>query len=535
MSTPTSAVVCTDLSFGWPDGEPVFNHLSMTVGTGRTGLIGVNGSGKSTLLHLLAGRLRPTGGSVTVHGKLGYLPQDVSLAAAVTVEQALGIAEVRAALRAIENGDSSEANFTVVGEQWDVDERARATLDSLGLTGVALDRRIGELSGGESVLLCLAAQLLQAPAVLLLDEPTNNLDLAGRERLYDAVRSWRGSLLVVTHDRDLLELVDQIGDLRKGEIRWYGGNFTCYEAAVAQEQEAAERVVRVAEQDLRRQQRELADARVKLDRRLRYGQKMHDTKREPKIVMNERRRQAQVAAGKHRTLHLERLADAKERLARSEEALREDRTIRIDLPATEVPPGRDVLTLRQLRTRCQQPTDLELRGPERVALVGRNGAGKTTLLDTIVGAVEPAGGSVSVPVPVRYLPQRLDVLDGALTVAQNVCRFAPNATDNQIRARLARFLFRGRRADQPVSTLSGGERFRASLAALLLAEPAPQLLLLDEPTNNLDMASVGELTDALESYRGALIVASHDTAFLRGIGITRWLLLDGTLADTDPV
>lgn len=138
-------------------------------------------------------------------------------------------------------------------------------------------------------------------------------------------------------------------------------------------------------------------------------------------------------------------------------------------------------------------------------------------------------------VPLRFLPQRLDVLDEELTVAENVARFAPDATNNRVRARLARFLFRGARADQRAGTLSGGERFRAALAALMLAEPAPQLLLLDEPTNNLDMASVRQLTSALESYEGALLVASHDVPFLESLGITRWLLMeDGELRETTP-
>jgi ATPase subunit of ABC transporter with duplicated ATPase domains len=137
-------------------------------------------------------------------------------------------------------------------------------------------------------------------------------------------------------------------------------------------------------------------------------------------------------------------------------------------------------------------------------------------------------------VPLRFLPQRLDVLDDELTVAENVARFSPGATNNRVRARLARFLFRGARADQRAATLSGGERFRAALAALMLAEPAPQILMLDEPTNNLDMASVRQLTTALESYEGALIVASHDVPFLESIGITRWLLLEGELKEITP-
>jgi ATPase subunit of ABC transporter with duplicated ATPase domains len=144
-------------------------------------------------------------------------------------------------------------------------------------------------------------------------------------------------------------------------------------------------------------------------------------------------------------------------------------------------------------------------------------------------------GEVKVSVPARYLPQRLDILDPGLSVVENVARAAPAATQNQIRAQLARFLFRGRRADQRAGTLSGGELFRATLACLLLAEPAPQLLLLDEPTNNLDMASVRQLSGALRSFQGALLVASHDVPFLREIGITRWLRLDGNLAEIDPL
>jgi ATPase subunit of ABC transporter with duplicated ATPase domains len=392
------------------------------------------------------------------------------------------------------------------------------------------------VSGGESVLLRLAALLLGRPDVLLLDEPTNNLDLRARRRLYATVEAWSGVMVLVSHDRELLERVDQIADLRGGEVTWYGGNLSAYEEALAAEQEAAQRMVRVAESDLKKQKRELADAQVKLARRKRYGQKMWDTKREPKVVMGERKRQAQVAAGKHRIMHEEKLAEAKDRLDEAVDAVRDDDEIHVDLPYTAVPPGRTVLTLRELHLAhgARVQGEFELRGPERIALVGRNGAGKTTLLRTVTGELEPVEGEAVAHVPLRFLPQRLDVLDEALSVAENVARFAPQATNNRIRSRLARFLFKGARADQQAATLSGGERFRATLAALMLAEPAPQLLMLDEPTNNLDMASVRQLTSALSSYEGALIVASHDVPFLESIGITRWVMLDGELRDTTP-
>ncbi|WP_149823649.1 ABC-F family ATP-binding cassette domain-containing protein [Streptomyces tailanensis] len=536
MSTPLS-LTCTSLSFAWPDGTPVFDDLQIAFGPGRTGLVGLNGSGKSTLLKLIAGELTPSDGTIRVAGEVGYLPQNVVLDTTLRVDEALGIVDTRAALHAIEAGDVAEEHFATVGDDWDVEERAIATLGQLGLGHVDLDRTIGEVSGGESVLLRLAALLLRRPDVLLLDEPTNNLDLYARRRLYDAVSSWSGVMIVVSHDRELLELVDQIADLHSGEVTWYGGNYSVYEEALTTEQDAAERMVRVAEADLKRQKRELVEAHTKLAKRTRYANKMYENKREPRAVMKLKKRTAQVSAGKHRIMHEEKLTEARERLDEAVEAVRDDDEIRIDLPYTAVPPGRTVLTFLdlQLRYGSRLSGGLDLRGPERIALIGRNGSGKTTLLRTIAGELEPVSGESKTHVPMRFLPQRLDVLDDELTVAENVARFAPDATNNRIRARLARFLFRGARADQPAATLSGGERFRAALAALMLAEPAPQLLMLDEPTNNLDMASVRQLTTALESYEGALIVASHDLPFLESIGITRWLLMEeGELKGTTP-
>ncbi|MFE4212946.1 ATP-binding cassette domain-containing protein [Streptomyces sp. NPDC056844] len=537
MPASTTHIHCSSLSFAWPDGSEVFHDFYLAVGPGRTGLIGLNGCGKSTLLRLMAGELTPTAGHVRAAGDIGYLRQDLVLDTALRVDQVLGVATARAALHAIEAGDVHEEHFAAVGDDWDVEERAGAVLSQLGLSAIGLDRTVGELSGGECVLLRLAALLLARPAVLLLDEPTNNLDVYARGRLYDAVDAWTGVLVVVSHDRELLERVDRIADLRDGAVTWYGGSLSAYEQALAVEQEAAGRMVRAAEADVRRQKRELSDAHVKLARRKRYGQKMWDTKREPKAVMGQRRQTAQESAGKHRVMHTERLAEAEERLDEAVEAVRDDEAIRIELPQTQVYPGGGVLMLRDLELAygARVPGEWDLRGPERIALVGRNGAGKTTLLRTIAGELDPVSGEAAVQVPVGFLPQRLDVLDDTLSLVANVARVAPGTTDNGIRARLAHFLFKGGRADLPAGTLSGGERLRATLAALLLTEPAPRLLMLDEPTNNLDLSGVNRLTSALAAYRGALIVASHDLPFLASLGITRWLLLDADgLRDIDP-
>ena len=533
-TTPAASLSCSALSFRWPDGTEVFGGLSLSVGRGRTGLVGTNGSGKSTLLRLLAGRLEPSAGSVTVGGHLAYLPQNLTLDTDLRVEDALGITERRTALRAIEAGDVAEKHFETVGDDWDVEERALATLGSLGLGAVGLDRTVGQLSGGETVLLRLAALLLERPDVLLLDEPTNNLDVFARRRLYEAVESWRsGVLVVVSHDRDLLERVDRIADLRAGAVSWYGGGWSAYEEALATQQEAAGRMVRAAESDVRRQKRELEEAQIKVARRQRHNKKMDAQRRAPRIVAGEHKRSSQEAAGKLRGLHEDRLQEARERLDTASEAIRDDAEIRVRLPHTAVPAGRTVLSVHGLRPRYGALRDgaLHVQGPERVALIGRNGAGKTTLLRTLTGELRPASGEARAHVPLRFLPQRLDVLDDGLSVAANVARMAPGTTDNEIRSQLARFLFKGARAEQPAGTLSGGERFRAALAATMLATPAPQLLMLDEPTNNLDLASVRQLTSALESYEGALLIAGHDLAFLESVGITRWLLVGEELTE----
>ncbi|MFF1695898.1 ABC-F family ATP-binding cassette domain-containing protein [Streptomyces sp. NPDC058257] len=534
-TTPSASLTCSALSFQWPDGTSVFDGLSVSIGRGRTGLVGANGTGKSTLLRLLAGQLHPSRGSVNVGGSLAYLPQNITLDTTLRVDQALGVAERRDALRAIESGDVREQHFETIGDDWDVEERALAVLGSLGLGSVELDRTVGQMSGGETVLLRLAALLLERPDVLLLDEPTNNLDLFARRRLHEAVDSWRsGVLVVVSHDLELLERVDRIAELRAGSVSWYGGGWSAYEEALATEQEAAGRMLRAAEADVRRQKRELEETQVKVARRQRHSKKMDAQRRAPRIVAGEKKRSAQESGDKLRGLHEERLSEARERREEAADAIRNDAEIRVSLPHTAVPAGRTVLTLTEL---CPQfgrlkEGNLHVQGPERIALVGRNGAGKTTLLRTLTEELAPLSGEVRTFVPLRFLPQRLDVLDDGLSVAANVSRLAPGLTDNHIRSQLARFLFKGARAGQPAGTLSGGERFRAALAAMMLAAPAPQLLMLDEPTNNLDLASVRQLTGALESYEGALLIASHDLTFLESVGITRWVFVAEELKET---
>ena len=172
----SAAITCTSLSFAWPDGAAAIDDLDLVVGPGRSGLVGRNGSGKSTLLRLIAGELQPTSGRVAVAGETGYLAQDLTLDVAQLVPEFLGIAEVVAAIRAVESGSVDQHHFDLIGDEWDIEQRAIAELGRLGLPSDVLDRRMGELSGGEVTQLGLTRLLLRRPDVLLLDEPTNNLD-----------------------------------------------------------------------------------------------------------------------------------------------------------------------------------------------------------------------------------------------------------------------------------------------------------------------------------------------------------------------
>ncbi|MFJ7628647.1 ribosomal protection-like ABC-F family protein [Streptomyces sp. NPDC097595] len=536
-----ASLICSNLSFSWPDDTPVFAGLSFSVGSGRTGLVAPNGSGKSTLLKLLAGELRPSSGSVTVDGTLGYLPQSLPLTGDLSVSEVLGVDAVIRALDAVESGDVDEKHFAVIGDDWDIEEHTRAQLDRLGLDGIALDRGIGTLSGGQVVSLGLAAQLLKRPDVLLLDEPTNNLDLEARHRLYDTLESWNGTLLLVSHDRALLDRMDRIAELGTSELRLYGGNFTAYEEAVRAEQEVAEKNVRNAEQELKREKREMQQARERAERRASNAARNLKNAGLPRIFAGNMKRGAQEAAGKSGQTHAARVGEAQARLDEAGRAVRDEQRITLDLPDTDVPAGRTVLLAEQLRVRLGgreqfsgEGVDLTIRGPERIALTGPNGAGKSTLLRLVNGDLEPAGGSIRrADGRIAYLSQRLDLLDLGRSVAENFAAYAPHREEAERMNLLARFFFRGDRAHLPVGVLSGGERLRATLACVLCAEPAPQLLLLDEPTNNLDLVSAGQLESALASYRGAFMVVSHDERFLERIGVGRWLrLADGELRET---
>jgi ATPase subunit of ABC transporter with duplicated ATPase domains len=476
---------------------------------------------------LIAGQRTPTAGSVTVDGTLGYLPQTLPFDADRTVAEVLGVAPVIDALNALAAGDAGDAVFAAIGDEWDIEERTHAQLDRLGLGHIGLERPLGSLSGGEVVSLGLAGQLLRRPDVLLLDEPTNNLDVDARHKLYDALADFTGCLLLVSHDRVLLDRMDRIAELHRGEILFYGGNFTMYEETVNEAQRVAENSIRNAEQQLKREKRDMQQARERAARKSSTAARNLKDAGIPKIIAGAMKRRAQESAGRIDGVNAARVSDAKARLSEAERALRDDDTLALELPDTNVPAGRTVLSVKDVRVRqLFAGVDVDIRGPERIALTGPNGAGKSTLLRVIAGELQPDTGIVHrADGRVAYLSQRLDLLDPQRTVAESLAASAPSLSETRRMHLLARFLFRGNRIHLPIDALSGGERLRATLACVLYAEPAPHLLLLDEPTNNLDLVSVAQLQSALNAYQGAFIVVSHDERFLAEIRVDRRLRL----------
>ena len=548
MSVPTlhASVTLDRLTFTWPDGTAALDSVSGSFGSGRTGLVGRNGAGKSTLLRLIEGELSPTSGFLTTTGDVAYLPQQLTLDVDRRVSELLGVADALDAVRAIGAGDVDQAHFDAVGDDWDIEARAEMSLAEAGLAPDFLDRRIGELSGGEAVLVAIAGIRLRKAPITLLDEPTNNLDREARAALATMVRSWKGTLIVVSHDLSLLELMDDTAELYAQTLSVFGGPYSEWRAWLDAEQEAARQAEVTAKQEFRKEKRQRIEAEVKLAHRARTAKKAEIEKRVPKIVAHGRKMAAEVSAGRLRTEVGAKEDAARAALDEAGRRLRSDASMKIELPDPEVSRSRRIASIGD------GERSWIVQGPDRVALTGRNGVGKTTLLERLVasaaggvhnsaqmppigpddrregaaadsmlnterpalGPERPGLTATALTDRIGYLPQRVDGLDEQRSVFENIADAAPQVPEKELRNRLARFLIRGAMAERPVAALSGGERFRVALARLLLADPAPHLVVLDEPTNNLDIDTVDQLVEALRAYRGAVLVVSHDDAFL---------------------
>ncbi|WP_225009387.1 ABC-F family ATP-binding cassette domain-containing protein [Novosphingobium percolationis] len=522
-----ASISVSSLTWSTPDGRAVLSGLDLSFPPVRTGIVGRNGSGKTTLLRLLAGDLAPNAGTVTRNATISTLRQVVARSPAETLAQALGLAEPLALLRRAQQGVATEDDLAAA--DWTLESRFEAALSAAGLYATA-ETQVATLSGGQQTRAGLAAAILADPDFLLLDEPTNNLDAEGRAALATFLASWRKGAIVVSHDRALLEGMDAIVELTSLGATRYGGPYSHYRERKALELAAAEAARDHAEQALREVRNGAQTVRERKDRRDGAGVRKARRGDMPRILIGARRQRAENTTGQN-ARQAERLeTEASGQLAQARARLEVIEPLVVDVSPTGLAPARMVLQLSTVTAGHGDAApvlvgiDLTITGPERVAVTGPNGVGKSTLLALIRGTLPPRSGSVRVSVPLAVLDQHASLLNPAESVVANLRRLKPGLDENAARAALARLRFRTSGADQPAGTLSGGQAMRAALACVL-ADTPPPLLLLDEPTNHLDLDAIAAIEAGLAAYDGALIVVSHDEAFLQAIGVTRRIAL----------
>ena len=519
-------VTLDSLSLSTPDGRPLFHDLTLSFGRQRTGVVGRNGCGKSTLLHAIDGTVDPTAGSIARHGSVALLRQDWP-DPSISVADALGVTDALARLRRVEAGKGDATDLAEA--DWTLEPRIEAALADVGLAGLDLDRPLASLSGGQRTRVAIARAVTAAPDLLLLDEPTNNLDKAGRAAIADLIAGWKGGVVVASHDRVLLEGMDRIVELTPVGCRLVAGGWSDFVAVRDAERAAAASEIERAEAGLRQTERAVQDQRERKARRDKAGRAFGKSGSAPKIVIGAMKRRAENTTARYSQLAERMVGEAEaERLA-ARARVEVTTPLTIDLPPSGLSSSRELLRIEgAVIARGERrigPIDLAIRGPERVALSGANGAGKTSVLALAAGVIESSAGSVWRSDRIALLDQQVGLLDPDATILANLRALNADLTGNEGHAALARFAFRNQAAERIVGTLSGGERLRAGLACVLSAARPPQLLLLDEPTNHLEVDSIEVLEAALRGYDGALLVVSHDAAFLEAIGVERELVL----------
>jgi ATPase subunit of ABC transporter with duplicated ATPase domains len=530
----SSFLTLSGISAATPDGRPLFHDLTLSLGAERVGLVGRNGSGKSTLLGIAAGDAEPLSGTVHRTGTAGRLLQ--RWRGEDTIAEALGVADPLAILDRIEAGDGTDADLD--DADWTLPAAIESGLVRVGLAALDLHRRMESLSGGEQTRIGLARLVLERPDLLLLDEPTNNLDSIGREAIEQLIESWRGGVLVASHDRALLEHMDRIVELNPTGVRIVGGCWSAF-AAAREAQRALAETERERSQAALRSTLDAAQAsREAKQRRDSRGRAFAARGSEPRILLGAQAERAQNSGGQARRLADRQVEEATRTLELARARVEILTPLTIEVPATGLPPHTEVLALEEVEAEVGDrqfgPWTFALHGRERVVITGPNGAGKSTLLRLAMGELVPSKGTVRrASQRVAMLDQHLRLLDPQDTILGNLRRLHPLLDEEAAHAACARFAFRSRDTQRIVGTLSGGERLRAALATVLSAPQSPWLLILDEPTNHMDIESIEVLEAALQAFDGALLVVSHDARFLEAVGAMRTLTIgDDRVAGT---
>jgi ATPase subunit of ABC transporter with duplicated ATPase domains len=513
------------VSFTLADGRVLFQHLHEVFDHRRTGLVGRNGAGKSVLARLLAGELAPTAGRITRAGSVHYLRQQ--LAQDGTVASLAGVQTALAALARIENGSAEAADFDAVGDRWDLRERLQSELDRCGLPQLQPHTPASALSGGEAMRVALIAAWLSGADMLILDEPSNHLDRANRDALLAQLRRWPGSLLVISHDRELLEQMERIVELSPLGLRSYGGGYSFYADCKRIEQESAQRQLAQRKLERKRETQDMRDQQERQQRRLAKGASDGREANQAKILLGGQKNRAQATAGKLRQQHAAQQEQLSQRVRAAAQQVAPSAAIAMHALAGPQAARQRLAELQEVVLPYVPPStraiSLTITGPQRIGVIGPNGSGKSTLLKVLDGQLAPLAGRCAVRARTAYLDQQLNSLTPQRSAIQHLLDANREAGEATLRTHLAQMGLDAQVAAAPVGTLSGGERLKVALACALYAHPPAQLLLLDEPSNHLDLATLEALEAMLLQYQGALVVVSHDQAFMRALNLSGYL------------
>jgi ATPase subunit of ABC transporter with duplicated ATPase domains len=523
-------LIAQSISYTHPNKDLLFSRINLALSDhDKVALIGNNGTGKSTLLKIIAGELQPSEGQLHINIEPYYVPQLLGQYDHLSIAEALGIADKLNALNEILNGNATEKNFNLLDDDWTIEDRCNEALGHWHLSDLKLTQKMATLSGGQKTKVFLAGISIHQPKLILLDEPSNHLDVSARQLLYEFIQSTSIALIVVSHDRKLLNLRNKIYELSNRGITIYGGDYDFYAEqkqvknnALSQDIESKEKALRKA----REKERETVERQQKLDAR---GKNKQEKAGVARIMMNTLRNNAENSMAKVKSVHAEKIGDISQELQALRSALPDVDQMKFGLDNSLLHKGKVLSNAVSANFSYdaqfvwEQDLNFEIRSRERIALKGTNGSGKTTLIKLILGTLQPTKGTVkAVGGRSVYIDQEYSLIDNQLKVYEQAQKFNSSALqEHEIKIRLNRFLFTKAYWDKPCSVLSGGERMRLMLCCLTINQTAPDMIILDEPTNNVDIQNIEILTAAINQYQGTLIVVSHDDYFLKEINTDR--------------
>lgn len=528
-------ILLQNVSFGFPGGNLLFNHINLTIQSHtRSALVGSNGMGKSTLLKMMAGEIQPLDGHINIQGDIFYVPQMFGNFNHLTIAECLKIDQKLYALEKITGGEVDEIYFEILNDDWDIEERCQHALEYWQLDHFELTQKLEGLSGGQKTKVFLAGIQINQPDMIILDEPTNHLDHDGRKLLYDLIDKTDATVVIVSHDRTLLNLVDTIFELSNQGIAAYGGNYDFYAEQKEVEEEALHNDIHAKERALKKakeKERETLERKQKLDAR---GKGKQEKSGVARIMMNTLRNNAEKNSSKLKSVHAEKISGISDELRGLRSSVRNADQMKVNFNDSNLHSGKILVIAESINFSYQkeelwkESLNLEIRSGDRISIKGDNGSGKTTLIKLLLGKIEPSEGKISrAEFNSIYIDQEYSLIHNDSTLYDFVQNFNDNAMqESEVKTLLSRFLFGKDTWDKKCGMLSGGERLRLLLCGLSISNKAPDMIILDEPTNNLDLQNVEILTNSIKDYHGTLLVISHDEVFLEEIGIDRELSLN---------